>query len=53
MMSPLLQERLTTNTQCVNSATPVALNAALFRMQKKKRVVGDPDHEIWLTPSTK
>jgi hypothetical protein len=52
MTSPLLKERLTTNAQCVNSATPAVLNAAHLRLPKKKRVEEDPDLEIWLTPST-
>jgi hypothetical protein len=31
---------------------PTALNAVNMRLKKKKRVVGDPDLEIWLTPLT-
>jgi hypothetical protein len=29
----------------------IELNAVAWRLNKKKRVVGDPDLKIWLTPS--
>jgi hypothetical protein len=51
MTSPQSWEKLTSNDNFVNSATPPVLNVAHLRLQKKKHVAGDPDLEIWLTPS--
>jgi hypothetical protein len=52
MTSPQSQEKLTSNGNFTNSVMPTAPNAVNMRLKKKKRVVGDPDLEIWLTPST-
>jgi hypothetical protein len=35
----------------VNSVTLTAPNTVIKRLKKKKHAVGDPDLEIWLTPS--
>jgi hypothetical protein len=51
MMSPQSREKLTSNDNFVNSVTPTAPNAISMRLKKKKHIAGDPDLEIWLTPS--
>jgi hypothetical protein len=53
MTSPQSWEKLTSNGNFANSVTPTALNTVSMRLKKKKHVTGDPDLEIWLTPSTK
>jgi hypothetical protein len=52
MMSPQSREKLTSNGNFTNSVTPIAPNAVGTRSKKKKHVAGDPNLEIWLTPST-
>jgi hypothetical protein len=52
MTSPQLWEKMTSNGNFANSVTLTAPNAISMRQMKKKHVVGDPDLEIWLTPST-
>jgi hypothetical protein len=51
MTSSQSWEKLTSNGNFGNIVTPTALNAVIRRLQKKKHVAGDPDLEIWLTPS--
>jgi hypothetical protein len=53
MTSPQSWEKLMSNGNFVNSITPITPNAVGMRLKKKKHVAGDPDLEIWLTPSTK
>jgi hypothetical protein len=52
MTSPQSREKLTNNGNSTNSVTPTASNTVSMRLKKKKHVAGDPDLEIWLTPST-
>jgi hypothetical protein len=53
MMSPQSREKLTSNGNFANSVMPTMPNAVGTRPKKKKNVAGDPDLEIWPTPSTK
>jgi hypothetical protein len=39
-------EKLTSSGSFANSVTPIAPNAVIRRMKKKKHVTGDPDLEI-------
>jgi hypothetical protein len=50
MTSLQSREKLTSNGNFANNIMPTALNAVSMRL--KKHVTGDPDLEIWLTPST-
>jgi hypothetical protein len=52
MTSPQSREKLTSNDNFMNSVTLTTPNAVGMRLKKKKHVTGDPDLEIWLTPST-
>jgi hypothetical protein len=52
MMSPQSWEKLMSNGSFKNSVTPIAPNAVIRRLKKKKNITGDPNLEIWLTPST-
>jgi hypothetical protein len=46
MTSPQSWEKLTSNGNFANSVTPIALNAVIRRVKKKKHIAGDPDLEI-------
>jgi hypothetical protein len=39
-------EKLTSSGSFANSVTPIAPNAVIRRLKKKKHVAGDPDLEI-------
>jgi hypothetical protein len=52
MTNPQSWEKLTSNGNFTNSVTSTEPNAVIRRLKKKKHVAGEPDLEIWLTPST-
>jgi hypothetical protein len=46
MTSRQSREKLTSSGNFTNNITPIALNAVIKRLKKKKHVAGDPDLEI-------
>jgi hypothetical protein len=52
MTSPQSWEKLTSNGNFVSSVMPTMPNTIIRRLKKKKHIAGDPNLEIWLTPST-
>jgi hypothetical protein len=46
MTSRQSREKLMSSGSFTNSVTPIAPNAAIRRLKKRKQVLGDPDLEI-------